>query len=193
MSSTNRSDARNEHVADYYVTPPAEIDKFLKEFKKIVRGFKNFNILDPCAGGDTVNPMSYPVVLRQHGCENITTIDIREDSLAEIKEDYLQVNVNLCNCYDMIITNPPFNLALPIIEKALFDVRVGGYVIMLLRLNFFGTKARKPFFDKYMPKYAFVHNKRMSFTKGGGTDSIEYMHCVWQKNDYPEFAQLKVI
>jgi hypothetical protein len=52
MSSTNRSRVRNEHIADYYVTPIPEIEKFLKELNKIYGYHLNFgNILDPCAGG----------------------------------------------------------------------------------------------------------------------------------------------
>ena len=64
---------------------------------------------------------------------------------------------------------------------------------MLLRLNFLETKARKEFFDKFMPEYIFVHHKRMSFIEGGGTDSVAYAHYVWRKGYYPEFAKIKVI
>jgi len=49
---------------------------------------------------------------------------------------------------------------------------------MLLRLNYFGGKKRKKFWDENMPKYVFVHNRRMSFAEDGKTDSIEYMHAV---------------
>jgi hypothetical protein len=45
---------------------------------------------------------------------------------------------------------------------------------MLLRLNFFGSKDRKPFWEEHMPEYCFVHHRRMSFIDKGGTDSIEY-------------------
>ncbi|HBF3986180.1 TPA: hypothetical protein KOD80_004273 [Clostridioides difficile] len=44
-----------------------------------------------------------------------------------------------------------------------------------------------------MPKYIFVHNRRMSFTDDGKTDSIEYAHFVWQKGYNPKFSQLKVL
>ena len=91
------------------------------------------------------------------------------------------------------ITNPPFALAREIIDKALKDVKDNGFVIMLLRLNYFGGKLREDLWKSHMPKYAFVHNKRLSFTDNGKTDSIEYMHCIWQKGYYPEFCQLKVI
>lgn len=110
----------------------------------------------------------------------------------------------------MIITNPPFSIAVPIIEKALEDVNDNGYVIMLLRLNFFGSKERKSFFDKYMPEWCFVHHIRVGFVdkknadgyvcfdkygkpKRGATDSIEYAHFVFKKGLKPAYTKLVVI
>ena len=137
--------------------------------------------------------MSYPAALEQIGIDKsqIRTLDIREDSLAEVNSDY--INIELDYKPDVIITNPPFLLAREIIEKALSDVAKDGFVIMLQRLNFFGGKKRRDFWDNHMPKYTFVHNKRISFTPDGKTDSIEYAHYVWQKGYYPEFTKLKVI
>ena len=111
--------------------------------------------------------------------------------LADVKGDYLTMELDYKP--HVIITNPPFNRALEFITKALNDVEDNGYVIMLLRLNFLETKARKEFFDKFMPEYIFVHHKRMSFIEGGGTDSVAYAHYVWRKGYYPEFAKIKVI
>lgn len=174
MSSTNRSEARKQHIADYYVTPINEIEKFLKNIS--IDG----KILDPCAGGDSINKMSYPVALKNiYGDIDITTLDIREDSLAEIKANYL--NYNCKNQYDVIITNPPFNQAFEIIKKALDDVKDGGKVIMLLRLNFLGSKERNKWLLNNPPSEIWVHTKRMSFIKGKGTDSIEYAHYIWVK------------
>ena len=48
-------------------------------------------------------------------------------------------------------------------EKALNDVDNNGFVVMLLRLNFFGSKERKSFFDKHMPETCFVHHQRIGF------------------------------
>lgn len=192
MSSTNRSKARESHVADYYVTPVCEIEKFLNEFlldEDIARPDKLLT-LDPCAGGDEKNKMSYPEALKKIDIFP-DTIDIREDSLALLRVNYLEHDAS--NLYDLIITNPPFNIAQQIIEKSLQDVRENGYVVMLLRLNYFGSKSRFPFWVKNPPKYAYVHHQRMSFVDGGATDSIEYMHCVWQKGYAPEFTKLKVI
>ena len=44
-----------------------------------------------------------------------------------------------------------------------------------------------------MPIYTLVHSKRICFTDDGKTDSIEYAHFIWQKDNYPEFSKLKVL
>ena len=222
MSSTNRSNARDSHISDYYVTPIADIELFLKEFDKRVKlDWNKIKIIDPCAGGneeirddigikEVYHPMSYQTAIHNvFGNCNVNNIDIREDSLAETKGDYLKMNVKDF-APQVIITNPPFNQAVPIIEKALDDVADDGYVIMLLRLNFFGSKDRKPFFDKYMPEWCFVHHIRIGFcdkknvdgyvefdkngqVKRGSTDSIEYAHYVFKKGLKPEYTKLVVI
>jgi hypothetical protein len=200
MSSTNRSNARSTHISDYYVTPVDAIKSFLdmliKTYPELVEVFKckNGYILDPCAGGDEYHEMSYPVAITDiFPTADICTIDIREDSKAEIKADYLSYSFEGFQKPSIIITNPPFNIAQQIIEKALYDVEDKGYVIMLLRLNFFGSQRRLDFWHKQMPVRAYVHSQRMSFTDNGSTDSIEYMHCIWQKGVYPQFTQLMVI
>lgn len=194
MSSTNRSRARDNHISDYYVTPIETIQQFLQAFNEVENIFQNEDIviLDPCAGGDSKNPMSYPEALVREGVDSrsIFTVDIREDSLAEIKGNFLTLDKG---DFDVIISNPPFKLALEFIEHSLQQTREDGFVIMLLRLNFFETKTRKPFFESYMPKYAFVHHARMSFTEDGKADSVAYMHCVWQKGHYPDYTELRII
>jgi hypothetical protein len=164
MSSTNRSNTRDEHIADYYITPIEKISEFLNVFVPMASmDVENFKILDPCAGGDDKHLMSYPEALKAFGFKNIDTLDLRKDSLANVKTNYLTYSCK--DKYDMIITNPPFNLAREIIEKALDDVKEGGYVIMLLRLNFFGSRARRDLWDIYFPSYSFVHHKRIGFTR----------------------------
>ena len=194
MSSTNRSNSRDEHISDYYITPIQSITHFLNEFLNDNPDVFKGIILDPCAGGDEKHLMSYPVALKQvlkKDTYDLKTIDIREDSLAEIKGDYLEIQLSYKP--DIIITNPPFNIARNIIEKALNDVKDGGYVIMLLRLNFLGSKQRFDLWQTNLPKYIYVHHKRMSFQDNSKTDSIEYAHFVWKKGCNEGFSQLKVI
>ena len=197
MSSTNRHNAEKRHIADYYVTPVKDIITFLGALdEEVSLDIWDKTILDPCAGGDPSHDMSYPKALMEYYAipddwNGIKTIDIREDSFAETKCNYIETKLDYKPF--LIISNPPFNQAMEFIKKALDDVEDGGYVAMLLRLNFLETKARKDFFDNYMPTWIFVHHKRMSFTDAGGTDSVAYCHMVWKKDDYPKFAKIRVI
>ena len=193
MSSTNRSKSREKHISDYYVTPQNQIESFLKAFEKDCPVFltDDLKILDPCAGGDALHDMSYPAVIKRLYNYDVDTIDIRPDSRAVNKYDYLEYSLEYKP--DIIITNPPFNQAIEIIETALDDVKDDGYVIMLLRLNFFGSKVRFPFFQKYMPLFCYVHHERMSFTDDGKTDSIEYCHMVFRKGYTDNVTYLRVI
>ena len=198
MSSTNRSKARELHLSDYYVTPVVSILDFLMEFDndcpQLSFTGKGKRILDPCAGGDAEHLMSYPEALAKYvgvSCGSIETVDNRPDSRATWKEDYLFYTPMVQP--DVIITNPPFNIALDVIQKALRDVKNNGLVVMLLRLNFFGSQTRAEWLRNNMPIYSYVHSKRMKFTNTTGTDSIEYVHNVWQQGNHPKFTQLRII
>ena len=199
MSSTNRSGqhyTQRKANSDYYVTPVAEITKFLDALYVDQPQYgRLLTVLDPCAGGDRGggHEMSYPVALRRSkfNVVQLDTMDIRQDSLAERKKDYLTAKVE--TQYDMIITNPPFLLAKEIILKGMQEVKQGGLVIMLLRLNFFGSAQWRDFWRNQMPTFCYVHSKRMKFTEAAGTDSVEYMHCVWERGNNPVHTRLSII
>jgi hypothetical protein len=95
---------------------------------------------------------------------------------AELQEgrDYLDLEYGPV---DLILTNPPFSLALEFIQKALTEADT---VIMLLRLNFLGSQKRKAFWVDNTPTALHILSKRPSFT-GTGTDSTEYAWFVWDK------------
>lgn len=212
MSSTKRNEYRAEH--DYYATPLWMPREFMGAMLEFEPRFLHCNgaldvpayVLDPCAGGDAHAEMPYPLVLQEFGvpAANITTVDVRQDSRAQYKMDYLTEFEANRFPYDVIITNPPFAIAQAIIEKALAEVNYGGWVIMLQRLNFLGTKARLPFWKANRAKYVFVHSSRPSFVghipqserKGKNTtDSIEYAHFVWQRgwHERGTYTHLEVI
>lgn len=158
---------RQRNAYDYYTTPAATVNEFLAKFCELVPtfDFKSASVLDPAAGG-------------------------RSDSLATIKASYMEWYPPVQ--YDMVITNPPFTLALDYIVTALDDCKVGGYVVMLVRLNFLGSVGRRDFWQHHMPTYCIVHAQRPRFTSAGG-DSCEYCHMVWKKGDNPAFTKTFVV
>ena len=184
---------RNKY--DYYVTPDHTISELFTEIidntdmNLLYYALKHGDVLDPCAGGDAENDMSYPKMIKQFFNRNIRTLDLREDSRAEIKADYLKIE--LPKKYDVIITNPPYNLTLEFIKKSIETIKPDGYIVMLVRLNFFGSQKRHHFFQDHLPEYSFVHSHRPSFTKEG-TDSTEYCHMVFRKTG-AEYCKLVVI
>lgn len=214
MSSTNRGGQRE--TSDYYKTP---VDKIIQFFHALQQDCGPFDfvrhILDPCAGG-TIDKetMSYPEAIMKSGMfpnvRGVDTLDIRPDSPAVLEGDYLKLdNGGYTSDFQLIITNPPFSHALPIIRKALREVKPdlnrGGYVVMLLRLNFLGSESRQDLWRENPPHFIYVHAKRMGFlghrtdlpTKTrNATDSIEYAHFVWwtgHKPNDPIKTQLRVI
>lgn len=192
MSSTQRGGSRLAN--DYYKTPVSDIIRFLLSAVPYIPDLlSGRSILDPACGGDIQNYMSYPEALVMLGIPEIyiTALDIRKDSRATIIQDYLQYECQ--GVFDLIITNPPFLQALEFIQKALSDIKPNGYVVMLLRLNFFGSAKRFPFWQEHLPNWIFVHSKRISFTPDKRTDSIEYMHAVWKGQKKVDFSKLLVI
>jgi hypothetical protein len=189
MSSTNKKALRN--FKDYYITPQKTINDFISKFKELepAFNFRNAIILDPSAGGCSKHQMAYPTVLQQLGCTRIDTLDIRQDSLAEIKDDYLKWYPTVS--YDMVVSNPPFALALDFVAAAIEDAKDGGFVIMLLRLNFFASITRRYYLQQNMPKYCVVHANRPKFN--GRSDSCEYAHFVWQKGYNPDYTKTYII
>lgn len=202
MSSTNRGAERS--IADYYYTPIPTIQDFWKKFceveGKIINDFST--ILDPCAGGDKNRPCAYPTALIQFDGEpddqiansRFWTVDIREDSKADYKENYLEHSYGT---HPLIISNPPFSLFEDFVRKGMDEVEDGGYVIFLQRLNVVGGQDRQEqFWKHYKPKSIYTHVIRPNFQKGlkvekivNGVpklvplsgDSCEYAHFVWQK------------
>src|SRR5688572_21989393 len=130
MSATGRSDERRE--SDFYKTPEWVIEEFLREVRKDIPDFipEYGLILDPCAGGDANTRMPYPAVL-QEKCDIIPeTFDIRDDSPARGHFDFLKCPpLNPCG---LVISNPPYSLAVEFVKKALEITTPGGYVAFLL-------------------------------------------------------------
>ena len=191
MSSTNRGADRIPQ--DMYPTPQAPIDALLNVLD-YSGTWERFH--EPCKGTGAI----------------YDRVQFKQKSYDEISEgkDYL-TNLYPPHNFDLIITNPPFSLALDFLEKSLYEAYT---VIYLLRLNFLGSQTRRPFWQANRPSHVLVLSERPCFAwtckgKAGGkgcgasylpestrvctqcgcrvapgTDSIEYAWFCWDRGGF---------
>ena len=80
---------------------------------------------------------------------------------------------------DVIITNPPYSLALEFIKTALErDLSETGTCCMLLRVGILGSKERADFWRQFPFSSISVMSPRPSFVHGG-SDNSEYAWFIW--------------
>ena len=185
MSATNRGSNRRKD--DFYETPDWLIGLCLDEIANvndIYRGSgwsrSRLKILEPCAGnGAVVSQLEYRFPNAMIDAFDINTASNwkgRRTNL--ITCDFLKEDIT--EKYDLIITNPPYSLAIDFVEKCLSlsdQSKYRGLVCMLLRLGFLESKSRNKFLIDYTPS-VWVTSKRPSFT-GNGTDASAYGWFVW--------------
>lgn len=106
--------------------------------------------------------------------DSFPMIEVLGDSFT----DYLRTPLD--EKLHVLITNPPFSLAREFLKKGLKDVVEGGWVIMLLRLNWLAPKKTARELAKVgMPDWIFVLPNRPSFD-GYATDACEYAWMCWK-------------
>jgi len=159
MSSTNQPIRSGP---DDYQTPKWCIEALLPQLH--LQG----SLLEPCQGDGNLISVLSPFFDRVDWCE------------IQGGRDFFTWE-GLRTSYDWVITNPPFNQALPFLQKSLL---LAPNVAFLLRLNFLGSQKRKEFWQNHPPTALFVLSRRPSFV-GGGTDSTEYAWFVWSKKAAP--------
>jgi hypothetical protein len=160
LSATNRGSSRNPQ--DFYETPRWLTEAIIPH----LRPYAPQRILEPAAG---------------HGA----IVRLLESAFPEAEIDTGDVSTGQDFLvhpypadYDLIMTNPPYSLALDFIQRALDLRRTEQSVVgMLLRVNFAGGQARAPFFRRNKPSI-YITPRRPDFTGGGG-DATEYAWFVW--------------
>ena len=88
-----------------------------------------------------------------------------------------------------IVTNPPYQSACKVVEKALSLVRDGRKVAMFLKVTFLEGKERRKLFETYPPKTIWVSSSRILCAKNGdfkqaranGGSAVAYAWFVWEK------------
>ena len=145
MSATNRNPLRPRVPHDEYRTPLWAINAM----QSCIHWWSIDTMLDPCAGDGRIlrEALTHRPSLRVESCE------IRDG-----KDYFDQVYHPIP--FDLVMTNPPFSIAQDIITKALID---GNAVVMLQRLNFLASQARREWWQQNPPSHLFVLSSRPCF------------------------------
>jgi len=176
MSATGRNLAGNERRADdFYATPAwctAAILPHVNPCPRTAIAGRLARVLDPCCGvcpaldviRDTWDAVRLGIELDE---ARAATAGVGQgDALGP--EPWPMA--------DLVLTNPPYGLALEFVERAAKELP-GACRAFLLRLNFLGSQKRAVF-HRANPCDVYVLPKRPSFTNGG-TDATEYAWFVW--------------
>jgi hypothetical protein len=202
VSATGRGTVRNE--ADFYPTPEWCTRRIVEACDDLQHGGL---WLEPAVGGRAILRGVEAACANGFERPSWWTNDLyRHDAPAgprQFERDFLKdqafaPNPNVLgtsSCcsevpegWDVIITNPPYSLALEFIERAL---PLADVVVMLLRLNFLGGAKRAAFFRDNPPDIYVLPN-RPSFT-GHGTDACEYAWFVWPDARHRRYGRLQVL
>jgi hypothetical protein len=180
MSSTNRGGKRSP--ADNYPTPSFCVHRLLERVE-LPGGLW----YEPCAGEgaiiEAVNQVRDDVEWR--------ATELRENGHEELVRRHGRLPGFRANCGDaldpypfdrsdpvkVVITNPPFSIAFELLNHEMRE-HPDAMIALLLRINFWGSKKRQPFFEKF-PADTFILPNRPSFRGAGTTDSIEYAWFIW--------------
>lgn len=84
--------------------------------------------------------------------------------------------------FDLVIGNPPYKYAEQFVRQSFKLLEQGGYLVMLLRLNFLESQTRATgLWRQHPPLEVVVSSKRVSFTGDGKTNATAYAYFIWQK------------
>jgi hypothetical protein len=117
-------------------------------------------------------------VLIAHGF-SVTETDIVARGRPSQQIDFLAVQERLA---DVIITNPPFNLAREFIAHA--DALGVEKMAMLLKCNFWNVASNLPLFERWTPALILPLTWRIDFT-GAGSPHTDCTWMFWDRLDTP--------
>lgn len=153
MSATNRGAKRV--ASDFYPTPLESFTPLLPYLHMLPQP-----IWEPACGDRRLID-----AMKADGLDNTMGSDL------SVGYDFLKDDIQ----YQTILTNPPFSLAQQFCEHAINHSKC---TVLLLRLNFLGSKKRKLWWQDNEPGAIFVLSSRPDFTGEGG-DACEYGWFVW--------------
>ncbi len=166
---------RDEH--DHYVEPAWCVDVLLAAYPEEL----SHGIFDPCAGLGTIPDRA---ILRGFPATGADLID-RANGRFPV-QDFLTDHRERPS----IVTNPPFKIAVAIVQHALSVVPEGGIVAVIAQAKFLFSQARHPLFSNSLMERVIIFSRRPSMPTGAmlaehgeacrGGGAMDYAWMVWR-------------
>ena len=181
---------------DFYETPSAMVEDLIGFYgNDLFPVYSEDNlamtVLDPCYGkGKFLMPIAehYAFEAHKHKVRFITN-DVQPDKAEYCLDMTKKESWETIGHVDLVVTNPPFNVAMEILQHAYKYSRYG--VVLLLRHSFIEpTNKRGEWFKEHPPNFVRIYGSpRPSFTNKG-TDTVTTDIIGWIKPNHPRYHRL---
>ena len=174
-STIHSKEERQKH--DFYATDPKALELFLERIEKDGLTLSK-QLWEPACGDGQLSKK-----LTEKGYHVVST-DLINRGYGDGTLDFTK---NEFIFFGDILTNPPYKHAQMFVEKAINAVPNNGKVVMFLRLQFLEGISRGVLYDKYPPKYVYVHRKRVNTWKNNDpaerkkTSAVCFAWFWWEK------------
>jgi len=174
LGASNHTEEQRE-INDYYATDPQALLDFLKAFEEDQQTLSNL-IWEPACGEGNI---AKELIKKGHIVKSTDLIDRGFGKC----QDFLKVSTDTIFDGD-IVTNPPYVYSEDFVRRSLSIVGKNKKVIMLFKMQFVESVKRYKLFEKYPPRFIYVHSRRIKIWKNN-TKSVPQALCyawfVWQK------------
>lgn len=148
-----RSDNWERQEHDFYATPTKTTKAILD--KVSLEG----SILEPACGMGHISK----VIKDYYPNNKVISTDLYDYGYGETNIDFLTHDYG--SKFDNIVTNPPFKLALPFVERAL--ELSNDKVLMLMKVQFLESKNRREFLENSPLRYVYCFSERQATMRNG--------------------------
>lgn len=160
---------------DFYPTPPLVTRALLAAERHSLRGACGYQtplpVWEPCARGGAIL-----AELAAAGFACVGTDIVADPAHGVAQADLLLVRRAKS---PVVVTNPPFALAAPMIRHLLGELKV-TWCALLLKSSFWHAAERTALFRAHPPARIRALNWRPDFL-GGGAPTMEVIWCVWDR------------
>jgi hypothetical protein len=153
-------------------------DNIARAIANLLRGGQS--ICEPCAGSGQI-AKAIASLFEEKGWEyELTAIEILKERAAKLEDNrYFSIDANFLefdfgsDTFDVVVTNPPFDRGLEILEKSLSLLNISGRCLFLLPIAYFQTQERA---KQFAGMGAYIHRiypivGRVAYLKNGIPES----------------------